>query len=52
MTLTVLEGSTFCVCDERGDVDGSPRAAGFFASDTRFLSRSILTIQAQDSGTR
>jgi glycogen debranching enzyme len=45
LTLTVLEGSTFCVCDERGDVDGSPRAAGFFASDTRFLSRSILTIQ-------
>jgi glycogen debranching enzyme len=45
LTFTVLEGSTFCVCDERGDVDGTPRAAGFFASDTRFLSRSVLTIQ-------
>ncbi|MDP9286410.1 MAG: amylo-alpha-1,6-glucosidase [Actinomycetota bacterium] len=44
MTVTVFEGSTFCVCDERGDVDGSPRAAGFFASDTRFLSRCVLTI--------
>lgn len=33
------------MCDERGDVDGTPRAAGFFASDTRFLSRSVLTIQ-------
>jgi glycogen debranching enzyme len=45
VTLTVLEGTAFCVCDERGDVDGTPRAAGFFAADTRFLSRSVLTIQ-------
>jgi glycogen debranching enzyme len=44
LTLTVLEGTTFCVCDERGDVDGTPSAAGFFAADTRFLSRSILTV--------
>jgi glycogen debranching enzyme len=44
LTLTVLEGTTFCVCDERGDVDGTPNAAGFFAADTRFLSRSILTV--------
>ncbi|HUZ82500.1 MAG TPA: glycogen debranching N-terminal domain-containing protein, partial [Gaiellaceae bacterium] len=44
MSFTVLEGSTFCVCDERGDVDGTPRAAGFFAADTRFLSRCVLTI--------
>ncbi|HVV57847.1 MAG TPA: glycogen debranching N-terminal domain-containing protein [Gaiellaceae bacterium] len=44
MPLTVLEGSTFCVCDERGDVDGSPDAAGLFVADTRFLSRSVLTL--------
>jgi glycogen debranching enzyme len=44
MALKVLEGSTFCVCDERGDVDGTASASGFFASDTRFLSRSILTL--------
>ncbi len=42
--LKVLEGSTFCVCDERGDVDGTAAASGFFASDTRFLSRSVLTL--------
>ena len=44
MPLTVLDGSTFCVCDERGDVDGIAAASGFFASDTRFLSRSVLTL--------
>jgi len=42
--LTVLDGSTFCVCDERGDVDGIATASGFFAADTRFLSRSVLTL--------
>jgi glycogen debranching enzyme len=42
--ITVLDGSTFCVCDERGDVDGIATASGFFASDTRFLSRSVLTL--------
>jgi glycogen debranching enzyme len=44
LPLTVLDGSTFCVCDERGDVDGLATASGFFASDTRFLSRSVLTL--------
>src|SRR5262249_8816216 len=44
LSLTVLDGSTFCVCDERGDVDGLATASGFFASDTRFLSRSVLTL--------
>ncbi|MDQ3858740.1 MAG: amylo-alpha-1,6-glucosidase [Actinomycetota bacterium] len=42
MALTILEGSTFCVCDERGDIE-TP-TTGFFASDTRFLSRLVLTI--------
>jgi glycogen debranching enzyme len=44
LALTVLEGSTFCVCDEAGDVDGKASASGFFAADTRFLSRSLLTV--------
>jgi glycogen debranching enzyme len=44
VALTVLDGSTFCVCDERGDVDGLAAASGFFAFDTRFLSRSLLTL--------
>jgi glycogen debranching enzyme len=42
MTVTILEGSTFCVADDRGDFD-SP-TMGLFASDTRFLSRWILTV--------
>jgi glycogen debranching enzyme len=42
--LTVLDGSTFCVCDDGGDVGGVAAASGFFAADTRFLSRSVLTI--------
>lgn len=42
MALTILEGSTFCVCDELGDIDGT--SGGFFAHDTRFLSRLALRI--------
>ena len=42
MTLTVLDGSTFCICDELGDVDGE--TTGFFAEDTRFLSLLRLTV--------
>ncbi|HSK16136.1 MAG TPA: glycogen debranching N-terminal domain-containing protein [Gaiellaceae bacterium] len=42
MPLTILEGSTFCVSDERGDIVGP--TMGLFASDTRFLSRWSLTI--------
>jgi glycogen debranching enzyme len=34
--MTILEGSTFCICDEIGDLDG--RTSGLFADDTRFLS--------------
>jgi glycogen debranching enzyme len=45
--LKVLDGSTFCVCDERGDVDGTASASGFFASDTRFLSRLVLTLDGE-----
>jgi glycogen debranching enzyme len=42
MALTILEGSTFCICDERGDIDGDTQ--GLFADDTRFLSLLRLTI--------
>ena len=40
--LTILEGSTFCMSDELGDIAGD--TAGFFAWDTRFLSRLVLRI--------
>jgi glycogen debranching enzyme len=34
--LTILEGSTFCICDDVGDIDR--RTHGFYSEDTRFLS--------------
>jgi glycogen debranching enzyme len=40
--LTVLEGSTFCICDDLGDV--GEETSGFFADDTRFLSRFALRV--------
>jgi glycogen debranching enzyme len=42
MPLTILEGSTFVICDELGDVE--PELSGFFAEDTRYLSLLRLTI--------
>jgi glycogen debranching enzyme len=40
--LTILEGSTFCISDDRGDI--ATETSGFFAWDTRFLSRLVLRI--------
>ena len=45
MALTILEGSTFCVSDECGDI--ADPVMGLFADDTRFLSRWILTINGE-----
>ena len=45
MALTILEGSTFCICDERGDICG--QTGGFFAEDTRFLSLFRLTMNGE-----
>jgi glycogen debranching enzyme len=45
VSLTILEGSTFCICDERGDISGATR--GFFADDTRYLSLFRLTVNGQ-----
>ena len=42
MQVTILEGATFCISDELGDL-GEP-TTGFFEADTRFLSRFALTI--------
>ena len=40
--LTILEGSTFCISDDRGDI--AEETSGFFAHDTRFLSRLVLRV--------
>ena len=45
MQLTILEGSTFCISDELGDVRETTH--GLFAEDTRFLSRLCLTIDGK-----
>src|SRR5713101_7641026 len=47
-TVSILDGSTFLVCDRRGDVDASPNdPQGFFFRDTRFLSRWLLTANGE-----
>ena len=43
MAITILEGSTFCICDELGDVGGWA-TSGLFTDDTRFLSKLRLTL--------
>ena len=40
--LTILEGSTFCISDDLGDI--ATETNGFFAHDTRFLSRLVLRV--------
>ena len=40
--LRILEGATFCICDDVGDLQR--HGEGLFTEDTRFLSRWILTI--------
>ena len=45
MTVTILDGSTFCISDDDGDIGNS--TSGFFASDTRFLSVLRLTINGE-----
>src|SRR5687767_8150512 len=45
MRMTILEGSTFCICNEIGDLDGF--TSGLFAEDTRFLSRLELRINGK-----
>jgi glycogen debranching enzyme len=47
-TVKILDGNTFVVTDERGDIEATPSSpTGMFALDTRFLSRWVLTINGQ-----
>jgi glycogen debranching enzyme len=44
----VLDGNTFVICDDRGDIEGSPsEPTGLFLADTRYLSRWLLTINGE-----
>ncbi|MCG2620671.1 amylo-alpha-1,6-glucosidase [Arthrobacter sp. I2-34] len=41
----ILNGNTFVVSDERGDIEASPSdPTGLFSFDTRFLSKWVLTV--------
>ena len=44
----ILDGNTFVVSDARGDIEASSTdPTGLFSSDTRFLSRWVLTINGE-----
>ncbi|SCG57088.1 Glycogen debranching enzyme (alpha-1,6-glucosidase) [Micromonospora echinaurantiaca] len=45
----ILDGSTFLVSDDRGDIDEIPTSSptGFFVMDTRHLSRWVLTVNGK-----
>ena len=46
--VSILDGNTFVVSDEAGDIEGSQTdTTGLFAFDTRFLSRWVLTINGE-----
>jgi glycogen debranching enzyme len=44
----ILDGNTFVVSDDRGDIEASPTdTTGLFSADTRFLSKWVLTINGE-----
>ena len=44
----ILDGNTFVVSDERGDIESLPTdPTGLFSFDTRFLSTWVLTLNGQ-----
>ena len=46
--MQILEGNTFVVSDNRGDIEASRTdPTGLFSFDTRFLSRWVLTVNGQ-----
>jgi glycogen debranching enzyme len=45
VSLTILEGSTFCICDDLGDIGSG--VDGLYAHDTRFLSTFTLTVDGR-----
>ena len=50
-SLSILDGSTVCVSDRRGDIDTNADVShGFFFRDTRHVSRLRLTVNGQRPG--
>lgn len=47
-TVKILDGNTFAVSDDRGDIEASlTDPTGLFSYDTRFLSKWVLTLNGQ-----
>ncbi|GAA2224429.1 glycogen debranching N-terminal domain-containing protein [Micromonospora olivasterospora] len=47
-TVRILDGSTFVVSEDTGDIEATPsEPTGLFSLDTRFLSRWVLTVNGQ-----
>ena len=47
-SVSILNGNTFVVSDEVGDIESSPTdPTGLFSYDTRFLSRWVLTVNGE-----
>ena len=48
ITVKILDGNTFVVSDDRGDIEASlTDPTGLFSFDTRFLSRWVLTVNGE-----
>src|SRR5213083_1316471 len=46
--IKILDGNTFVVSDDRGDIEASlTDPTGLFSFDTRFLSKWVLTVDGQ-----
>ncbi|MEH1101804.1 amylo-alpha-1,6-glucosidase [Micromonospora sp. CPCC 205561] len=47
-TIRILDGSTFVVSQDTGDIEGTPsEPTGFFSLDTRYLSTWVLTVDGE-----
>ncbi|MFI0795681.1 glycogen debranching N-terminal domain-containing protein [Micromonospora rubida] len=47
-TVRILDGSTFVVSEDTGDIEATPsEPTGLFSLDTRFLSRWVLTVNGE-----
>ncbi|MET8371249.1 glycogen debranching N-terminal domain-containing protein [Micromonospora profundi] len=47
-TVRILDGNTFVVCEDTGDIEATPsEPTGLFSLDTRFLSTWVLTVNGE-----
>ncbi|MBQ0901897.1 amylo-alpha-1,6-glucosidase [Micromonospora sp. U21] len=47
-TIRILDGNTFVVCEDTGDIEATPsEPTGLFSIDTRFLSTWVLTVNGE-----